>query len=571
MTVAFSINLDGEREKFAVQQQALGTDTDVSLLRVSAVRGSTLPESFYSRLTKDKDAAPGTMGCFLSHVHCWEMVLQSGAEWAAILEDDTTILPEFSTALSGLDLGEQDLVFVNNRMCLPSVQDEEERPRFLTLPEAILARKDLTHKASGADGYLLSRQGAARLLEQVQKDGANSDVDWFLLFCATGVSGLSEIAENRIFHRKIAFFQQYYDIQSPILRGAALARPLVSHDGQIKSVRRFENDKRLMGLQGSLDAFNGVGDIEEAQQPRTPPQPQLNPGGDGKVRVGRNGRLFLHNDTNGVLDQHLGRRLLSEQDLAAWQETLDQRQKAAQQIGAQYQLLIAPDTAAVYPEDHPDLDGYDGLRPVLQLQQSLRSDTPWLYPLAELKEARSRREVCHPTDSHWTGYGAYIAYRALARRLDGLRPLVPKRMTFVAKEGVGDLGDKFSPPLAGTFTDCFLTDTPSEQVWNNGISNRGYMGYWRHRKSDLPRAVLFMDSYGWKFSRFLSASFSEMFIVHTPYFEHEAIEKYKPDVVVNLMAERFLIKVPNDHVGPPALQTAKEKDPTACYPDLVQL
>lgn len=311
---------------------------------------------------------------------------------------------------------------------------------------------------------------------------------------------------------------------------------------------------------------------EQAEATPLPkPSPKLNPDGDGKVRVGRNGRLFIHKDSNGLLDQHLGRRLLSEADLKLWQDILDRRQVAAQAIGAQYHLLVAPDTAAIYPEDHPDLDGYDGLRPTLQLQQHLRPDTPWTYPIKDLREARLRREVCHPSDSHWTGFGAYIGYRALTRKLDMLRKLPPNRMKFINKESSGDLGNKFLPPIIAPYTECVFRDPPSKLVWKNGISNRGYIGYWRHRNPNLPRAILFTDSYGWKFARFLSASFSEMVMVHTPYFEQEAVDKYRPDVIVTLMAERFLLRVPDERTGIPAMQTAQEKDPSACYPDLEQL
>lgn len=94
------------------------------------------------------------------------------------------------------------------------------------------------------------------------------------------------------------------------------------------------------------------------------------------------------------------------------------------------------------------------------------------------------------------------------------------------------------------------------------------MGHLQHQNPRLPRPVLFMYSYGWKLSRFLVASFSEMLMVHTPYFEQEAVDKYQPEVIINLMAERFLIHVPDERTVPPALDKARQKDPQARYPDL---
>jgi hypothetical protein len=92
------------------------------------------------------------------------------------------------------------------------------------------------------------------------------------------------------------------------------------------------------------------------------------------------------------------------------------------------------------------------------------------------------------------------------------------------------------------------------------------MGLWHNEASDLPRGVLYMDSYGWKFQRFLAESFSSLLVVHTPYLEREPIEQYAPDVVLNLMAERFMIRVPDDYTREPALVTAISKLSSARYP-----
>ena len=421
--------------------------------------------------------------------------------------------------------------------------------------------------------YTQDRLSVAELIR------ANNKRTEFLLYCAY-LKKIDQIEAHYAFAPRpfVTLFTRSPEEEDAIDRHLAqLEQPLVYAFG-LHAKRFAQLSEKHIGMISDFWARRGIFNSPEAGRafikdrakavPLPPAQPKLNPQSDGKVRIGRKGRLFLHNDTNKVLDQQLGKHLLSEGNIALWQEVLDHRKAAAQKIGAQYQLLVAPDTASVYPEDHPDLDGYDGPRPVLQLQQALRPDTPWLYPLDALQKARRKGEVCHPTDSHWTGFGAYIAYRALRKKVRGLTPLWPMSVERIEKEGAGDLGDKFLPPLTGAYTECVLRKPPSIQIWNNGINNRGYMGYWRHQNPRLPRAILFMDSYGWKFSRFLAASFSEMLMVHTPYFEQEAVDKYQPDVIINLMAERFLIHVPDERTGPPALDTARQKDPQAHYPDL---
>lgn len=138
---------------------------------------------------------------------------------------------------------------------------------------------------------------------------------------------------------------------------------------------------------------------------------------------------------------------------------------------------------------------------------------------------------------------------------------------FVARH----LGDKLTPPITGRYTECVVRAPASRKIWDNGVNNRGYMAYWRSKRTDLPKGVLFMDSYGWKLQRFLAESFSELFIVHSPYYEWDVIETYKPDVIISEMAERFLIRVPGDLLDEPALESAKKKSPEARYPSRAEL
>jgi hypothetical protein len=40
-----------------------------------------------------------------------------------------------------------------------------------------------------------------------------------------------------------------------------------------------------------------------------------------------------------------------------------------------------------------------------------------LYPLERLSRARGTLDTHHPTDTHWNGWGAFVAYRAVAEEL----------------------------------------------------------------------------------------------------------------------------------------------------------
>lgn len=288
---------------------------------------------------------------------------------------------------------------------------------------------------------------------------------------------------------------------------------------------------------------------------------------DGKVMVGRGNRLFLDFDMNNVMAQHLGKLRLPDRSVANWVRTIESRYTLCDGRGIAYSMVFAPDTHAIYREAIPALDGCTTTRPVQQILAAYPG--PGLhYPLEDLRAARSRGEVCHLTDSHWSSFGALVACRSVLAGMNLGVPLIADNdYTLQDKDLVGDLGVKFDPPRAGRTTEVVLKRAQSRKVWNNGVTNRGHMSYWKGTRRDLPRALLLTDSYGWKFQLFLSQSFSDLFIVHSPLLEREAIDLFRPDVVISLLAERFAYKVPNDLSDTPAIDHARAKSPGAAYPD----
>lgn len=287
---------------------------------------------------------------------------------------------------------------------------------------------------------------------------------------------------------------------------------------------------------------------------------------DSDVLVGRGQRLSIDAGTNNLRDQHLGNRTLTDAEVAGWHRTLVSRVGSCIQHGAQYAMLIAPDTFSMFAEDFAAF-GVDSVeRPVMRVLRSLDPTVRVVYPLEALRAARAFGIIAHTADSHWSAFGASIAYKELSAMLpDILKSFTPDEIEYSHRVGPGDLGDKLDPQQWGEFTEARIIGARSRPVWNNGVNNRGYMALWRQDAPELPRGVLYMDSYGWKLQRFIAESFSSLFVVHSPYLEREPILRYSPDLVINLMAERFLIRVPNDETPEPALATAISKLPSARY------
>lgn len=284
------------------------------------------------------------------------------------------------------------------------------------------------------------------------------------------------------------------------------------------------------------------------------------PAGDGKVVEGRNQRLFIANDSNEVIKQHRGEKVLNTSQVKAWRRIIETRNAVCASKGARFRLMVVPDAHAVHKDDLPQLDNINAVRPIHQITSELYDYSCLSYPLEELIDAAVEAESYHPVDSHYTAYGAYICYKRIMRDLQiRTHVLQDGDVEFVEKEGSGDLGEKFDPPRIAKFTECFVKKSNAEKIWNNGVTNRGHMSVWVNANKTLPTCVLFTDSYGWKIQRFLAESFSKLYIVHSPLIEHDALDIFKPNIVISLMAERFLIYTPKDIFDKSAQEFAKEK------------
>ena len=95
-------------------------------------------------------------------------------------------------------------------------------------------------------------------------------------------------------------------------------------------------------------------------------------------------------------------------------------------LGATYVQLVVPDKEAVYADLLPAEIVPAPRRPVHRLiELAVDAGVELVYPLDDAASRPAVGVVYHPTDTHWTGRGAYIGYRAacdaLGARLSGLR------------------------------------------------------------------------------------------------------------------------------------------------------
>lgn len=271
---------------------------------------------------------------------------------------------------------------------------------------------------------------------------------------------------------------------------------------------------------------------------------------DIKVLIGKEGWLFLQNDTNRVVEQNNGSLKLTEAELKKWLRTLEARFAILKNRSIRYYFLIAPNKESVYPEYLPDDYILSDNRLVYQLLNACKPyNLPLYYPLDLLKLYKSEYQLYPTGNTHWNGIGGFIAYEYVMNIIDrdfNTTILGWEDIRFEDEETSQDLGIKLTPPRTSVFSWGKVKSPQARIIYDNKLINSGKVQITLNKKTNLPTAAIFHDSFIEFLLPFLMESFSKIYLFHTPCLDYELIDQVKPDVVISEMVERFLIQPPAD-------------------------
>jgi GR25 family glycosyltransferase involved in LPS biosynthesis len=199
---------------------------------VNAVDGRLLPTSALMTLCQSFEwsrNSKGTIGCFLSHVKCWEIVRDSGKPYSIVLEDDS-IIPTLDQVHT-IDIPDSfDLVFLNERMSLPITDSRHEC--YPVIRGIIGHSRQDRFWGPGADGYLISAKGAAKLLDAVKTDLFYGNVDGRLVRYCSHQDDAKQLPDDSRMKRIIIENHHPRIVpQSSILEAYVVSPPLVRAGG----------------------------------------------------------------------------------------------------------------------------------------------------------------------------------------------------------------------------------------------------------------------------------------------------------------------------------------------------
>lgn len=261
--------------------------------------------------------------------------------------------------------------------------------------------------------------------------------------------------------------------------------------------------------------------------------------------IGRQGWLFLDQDTNASLYQHLGYISLRQEAIDNWVTYAEQLTTLSGQVNANVLMVVAPNKERVMHAYHPYPMG--AVTPVDQVVEALPDDF-CLYPEALLKQMGD--DAYHMTDTHWTQQGAMrvaceaVSRLGLAAREDAKRWFAEDQYKVVRVRG--DLGSKLNPVRMAATPRLSSFDHQEHKRYDNGLPNFGRVIVWENSDAFLDQCCLVMGaSSSYMMFPFLVRIFRRVVFVHSAgNIDASLVQAVSTQTVLVQTNARFMVRAP---------------------------
>jgi len=190
--------------------------------------------------------------CFLSHVMAWQKIYDAPEPYGLILEDDVFLSDSFLAIDDDLArFGDFDLVYVNQAMVMrrSMFQSDLEEELFVSVDENynfirtefpvesgfVRDKAGGKMEAPGGYGYILSKSGALKLLQNFEVDARPVELDSYVYFKALSDNTLSAVDNTRnIAHMKRAFKHNYEALNAFIYKTSLVRHKASAVGGSVR-------------------------------------------------------------------------------------------------------------------------------------------------------------------------------------------------------------------------------------------------------------------------------------------------------------------------------------------------
>lgn len=277
------------------------------------------------------------------------------------------------------------------------------------------------------------------------------------------------------------------------------------------------------------------------------------------VLIGEDGWMEYIPGNN--LDDFQNAKIFTPQSLSNTAQVINACHKFAAENNIVFFMVMAPNKASIYPEKLPKvIQPLNSLSEIDQLNNYLRDNNiPEVLDLRPvLIQARKDGDVYYLTDTHWNGYGAYIAYEAIITHLSKMYPGLeePYSLKFfrIRKENKDVTLGTAKQIQANYINEPLLAPT---RKLNDIVSVINFPDVNDYHKlswipeSDLPTLMLFHDSFGFLYlNDMLSVNFAKVHYFHRAssekYLNPKTIKLFSPDIIIYQVVERNLGAIEKD-------------------------
>jgi len=273
-----------------------------------------------------------------------------------------------------------------------------------------------------------------------------------------------------------------------------------------------------------------------------------------KVVVGENGWLIF--TAEGDIQDYQKAESFTEEELATFQTDVDALSANYAERGITLLMVVVPNKNTIYPERVPSqiavLGSESRLEQVTSYLQA-HGQTQILDLRPALRAAKAEHEIYYATDTHWNGYGSYLAYSAIMHELQKTFPnLAPRPVSdfkIVEREPetmdlAGNIGTTLLPESKIQFVPQYDQHTSYKTV---NLGGRRLM-FSYNADGSLPDLVMYYDSFFFTVNPLLGEHFHQGVFVQNysggGLWNLSWVDERQPDVVIIEFNERYLEDLP---------------------------
>lgn len=202
----YVINLDKDKQRWRSIRSKL-MEHQIRPVRVNGIYGKNLSDTEVKEKTSRTIYQFGSrslVGCALSHIKAWKKIYNNGHEYALVLEDDiiiksNSLIDDLHHLVNNYIPDDFDICYLGCHGKCNSNYKYDMFEHYLRVYQVVHQEKKINDRvfipqvASGAYGYLVSRQGVQKLLQLIKKVEHPIDMQMSLNFDKLNVYAINPI------------------------------------------------------------------------------------------------------------------------------------------------------------------------------------------------------------------------------------------------------------------------------------------------------------------------------------------------------------------------------------------